>query len=125
MFYHYTNKSDYCILCLFVDDFSIVSTRHKTQSRDDFLKKISAIYNTSKSDDNNVYLGIRCRRPKPHTVFLDQELYITDFLHAYGFSAVRPATSNSAQDQTSLLLLIASLVTKSTQDYLIGTNSST
>ena len=53
MFYHYTNKSDYCILCLFVDDFSIVSTRHKTQSRDDFLKKISSIYNTSKSDDNN------------------------------------------------------------------------
>ena len=46
MFYHYTNKSDYCILCLFVDDFSIVSTRHKTQSRDDFLKKISAISTT-------------------------------------------------------------------------------
>ena len=101
MFYHYTNKSDYCILCLFVDDFSIVSTRHKTQSRDDFLKKISAIYNTSKSDDNNVYLGIRCRRPKPHTVFLDQELYITDFLHAYGFSAVRPAATPTSGSQLS------------------------
>ena len=147
-----------------MDDFSIVSTRHKTQSRDDFLKKISAIYNTSKSDDNNVYLGIRCRRPKPHTVFLDQELYITDFLHAYGFSAVRPAATPTSGSQLSksqcpieqsekdamskhpyrhiigslhyleqctrpdialLLLLIASLVTKSTQDYLIGTNSST
>ena len=93
MFYHNTSKKDYCILCLFVDDFSITSTRGHTKSRDLFLKRLNQIYKTSRSDDSNVYLGIRCRRLGPHKIFLDQELYVIQFLHAYGFSQVRPAST--------------------------------
>ena len=37
-FIHQTNKNDYCVLCLFVDDFSITSTRKSTKSRDLFFK---------------------------------------------------------------------------------------
>ena len=93
MFHSHKTKDDYCILCLFVDDFSIVSTRHSTKCRDQFLKQLNSIYNTSTADDKDVYLGIRCRRLNPHSMFLDQELYTNDFLHAYGFADVRPAST--------------------------------
>ena len=93
MFFHYTSKDDYCVLCLFVDDFSITSTRTHTKSRDTFMKLIQEKFHTSKSDDDNVYLGIRCRRLGPHKIFLDQSLYIEDFLHMYGFKNVRPVAT--------------------------------
>ena len=93
MFFHYTSKNDYCVLCLFVDDFSITSTRTHTKSRDTFMKLLQEQFNTSKSDDDNVYLGIRCRRLGPHKIFLDQSLYIEDFLHMYGFKDVRPVAT--------------------------------
>ena len=93
MFHSHKTTDDYCILCLFVDDFSIVSTRHSTKCRDQFLKQLNSIYNTSTADDKDVYLGIRCRRLNPHSMFLDQELYTNDFLHAYGFADVRPAST--------------------------------
>ena len=93
MFYHYKDKDDYCVLCLFVDDFSITSTRVKTSSRDTFMKSIKQQFKTSQSDDNNVYLGIRCRRLGPHKMFLDQSLYVKDFVHMYGFDDVRPTAT--------------------------------
>ena len=92
-FIHQTNENDYCVLCLFVDDFSITSTRKSTKSRDMFFKNLRSTYKTSKADDDNVYLGIRCRRLAPHTMFLDQEPYVKDFLHMYGFTDLRPAST--------------------------------
>ena len=93
MFSHHTSLKDFCILCLFVDDFSITSTRGHTKSRDHFIKQLNKVYKTSRSDDSNVYLGIRCRRLATHQMFLDQELYVTQFLHAYGFSNTRPVST--------------------------------
>ena len=92
-FLHQTNKNDYCVLCLFVDDFSITSTRKSTKSRDMFFDKLSSTYKTSKADDSNVYLGIRCRQLAPHTMYLDQEPYVKDFLHMYGFINLRPVST--------------------------------
>lgn len=57
------------------------------------MKLLQEQFNTSKSDDDNVYLGIRCRRLGPHKIFLDQSLYIDDFLHMYGFKDVRPVAT--------------------------------
>ena len=58
-----------------------------------FFEKLRSTYKTSKADDSNVYLGIRCRRLAPHTMFLDQEPYVKDFLHMYGFTTLRPAST--------------------------------
>ena len=74
-FVHQTDVNDYCVLCLFVDDFLITSTRKSTKSRDLFFERLNSKYKTSKADDSNVYLGIRCRRLAPHVMFLDQEPY--------------------------------------------------
>jgi len=92
-FLHQTADNDYCILCLFVDDFSITSTRKSTKSRDKFFKNLNKEYNTSIADDKDVYLGIRCRRLAPHAMFLDQEPYVEDFLHMYGFTDLRPTST--------------------------------
>ena len=85
--------SDFCIICLFVDDFSITSTRTSTKSRDHFFEQLNKKYTTSKADDDNVYLGIRCRRLAPHTMFLDQQPYVEDFLHMYGFTNCRSVST--------------------------------
>ena len=90
-FFHKTADDDWAVICLFVDDFSITSTRSSTKSRDHFFQKLKAAYKTSKADDSNVYLNIRCRRLAPHTYFLDQEPYVIDLLHLYGFDKCRPA----------------------------------
>ena len=92
-FVHQTDINDYGVICLFVDDFSITSTRTSTKSRDMFFKNLSEKYKTSKADDSNVYLGIRCRRLAPHVMFLDQEPYVKDFLHMYGFADLRPVST--------------------------------
>ena len=58
-FIHQTSNEDYCVLCLFVDDFSITSTKNHTKSRDHFFNRLNEHYKTSEADDQNVYLGIR------------------------------------------------------------------
>ena len=57
MFYHEHCSNDYAILCLFVDDFSITSTRLSTKSRDNFFKHLTTTFKTSQADDNNVYMS--------------------------------------------------------------------
>ena len=47
------------IMC--TDGFSITSTRAQTSSRDFFMKNTQQKFNTSKSDDTNIYPGIYCR----------------------------------------------------------------
>ena len=93
MFHHEHCSNDYAILCLFVDDFSITSTRLSTKSRDNFFKRLTATFKTSQADDNNVYVGIRCRQLAKHLRFLDQERYVIDMLHLYGFNTLRPVST--------------------------------
>jgi len=92
-FRHETSTNDYAVICLFVDDFSITSTRLSTKSRDNFFNKLTTAFKTSKADDNNVYIGIRCRQLGKHLRFLDQERYVIDMLHMYGFTSLRPAST--------------------------------
>ena len=61
MFHHYKDKDDFCVPFLCTDGFSITSTRAKTSNRDFFMKNTQQKFNTSKSDDNNIYPGIHCR----------------------------------------------------------------
>ena len=93
MFHHEHSPNDYAVLCLFVDDFSITSTRLSTKSRDSFFKRLTAKFQTSRADDNNVYVGIRCRQLAKHLRFLDQERYVIDMLHLYGFTNLRAAST--------------------------------
>ena len=58
-----------------------------------FFERLNSKYKTSKADDSNVYLGIRCRRLAPHVMFLDQEPHVTVFLHMYGFAELRPVST--------------------------------
>ena len=92
-FRHETSTNDYAVICLFVDDFSITSTRLSSKSRDNFFNKLTTAFKTSQADDNNVYIGIRCRQLGEHLRFLDQERYVIDMLHMYGFSNLRPAST--------------------------------
>ena len=92
-FRHNYSPHDYCVLCLFVDDFSITSTRSSTKSRDMFFKRLTTKFKTSSADDNNVYIGIRCRQLAAHLRFLDQERFVVDLLHLYGFENLRPVAT--------------------------------
>ena len=92
-FRHEHSPIDFSVLCLFVDDFSITSTRSSTKSRDMFFDKLTTAFKTSRADDNNVYIGIRCRQLAAHLRLLDQERYVIDMLHLYGFSNLRPVAT--------------------------------
>ena len=99
---HVTAPLDYCTLCLFVDDFSLCSTKKKQSSRNLFWTKLNELYKTSLADDKNVYLNIRCTRVTDTLLFVDQEPYVNKFLAAYNFQNLKPVATPTSSIPLSI-----------------------
>ena len=79
------SETDYCIICLYVDDTSMY---HPKGSKvfEELLEQVGEKYSYSCRDDADVFLGLRIRRPQDFHYSIDQERFVLDAAETYGFS---------------------------------------